>query len=211
MIKQIILLALLPLNAIASQCDQFFPNGKEILVPNTKVLCNSFFVTVYDEKNVANVFSSELAQPRNDKVKRTNDFRADKRVNPAATPADYTNTGYDRGHMVPAADADTEQKMSDTFYMTNMTPQLPSVNRIPWKNLEIKVREMPFKYVITGAIYDAASKKIGTNKISVPVSIYKVVYLIDGKTVAYFVMNEKDAKVTEISLLDLEEKSKIKF
>lgn len=210
--KKIILLALfLPLHAFASQCDQFFPNGKEIVVPNTKVLCNSFFVTVYDEKNVANVFSSELAQTRNDKVKRTNDFRADKRVTPAATPADYTNTGYDRGHMTPAADADTDEKMSDTFLMTNMTPQLPSLNRIAWKNLEVSVRDMPFKYVLTGAIYDNTSGKIGENHVLIPVSIYKVVYLKDGKTVAYIANNEKDAKVSEISLTDLEKKTKIKF
>jgi len=210
--KKIMLFALLlPLTALASQCDQFFPNGKEIIVPNTKVLCNSFFVTVYDEKNVANVFSSELAQPRTDKVKRTNDFRADKRVNPAATPGDYTNTGFDRGHMTPAADADTDEKMSDTFYMTNMTPQLPSVNRIAWKNLEIIVRDMPFKYVITGAIYDTNSKRIGSNGVLVPASIYKVIYLEDNTVAAFIIDNQKDSKVTEISLTTLEKKSKIKF
>ena len=39
-----------PLSAHASDCDQFFPNGKEIIVPDTKVLCNSFFVSVFNTK-----------------------------------------------------------------------------------------------------------------------------------------------------------------
>lgn len=190
------LLLLVPAPAFASQCDIFFPNGKEIVVPGTKVLCNSFYATVYDDDHNANIFSTEIAQERAVKVARTDDFRADKRISDSPTPSDYTNTGYDRGHMVPAANADEPKEMSDTFLMTNMTPQLPAVNRIAWKQLEEYVRSIPFKWAVTGAHYSAGYKTIGTNKVPVPDFIYKVVYLKDGKIEAYVVDNTGAGKAT---------------
>jgi endonuclease G len=203
----------LPTAANASDCDQFFPNGKEIVVPNTKVLCNSFFATVYDDVNNATVFSTEIAQARVVKVPRTDDFRGDKRIADTPTPADYTNTGYDRGHMVPAANADERQEMSDTFLMTNMTPQLPSVNRIAWKNLEERVRSVPFKWVVTGAYYGPAIKCevtvkcIGKARVPVPVLLYKVVYFESGNTAVYIVDNvTPKSQVSTMKLEELEAK-----
>lgn len=201
---------LLPLSANASECDKFFPNGKEIVVADTKVLCNSFFVSVFNTKTNGVVFSSELAQARIVKTERTNNFRADKRIINSPTPEDYTNTGYDRGHMVPAADADDPNEMSDTFLMTNMTPQLPSVNRVAWKNLEDRVRSVPFKYVLTGAIYDSAPKTIGANKVPVPTILYKIAYF-DSNIAVYIVDNVKDAKVRTISIEEIEALSKLKL
>ena len=208
-----LILALTSTPALASKCDQFFPNGKEIVVPNTVVLCNSFFATVYDDVNNAVVFSTELAQARVVKVARTDDFRADKRIADSPTPADYTNTGYDRGHMVPAADADSPQEMSDTFYMTNMTPQLPSVNRVAWRMLEDRVRSTPFKWVVTGAYYGGTPKCnvnvkcIGKAKVPVPVFLYKVSFFEDGKTAVYIVDNVvPKSQVSTMSLEELEAK-----
>ena len=200
-----------PLSAHASDCDQFFPNGKEIVVPDTKVLCNSFFVSVFNTKINGVVFSSEVAQARIVKTERTNNFRADKRIANSPTPEDYTNTGYDRGHMVPAADADDPKEMSDTFFMTNMTPQLPSVNRVAWKNLEDRVRSVPFKYVLTGAIYNTTPKTIGANKIPVPSILYKIAYFDSGNIAVYIVDNIKDAKVRTINIDELEKLTLLKL
>jgi endonuclease G len=98
--------------------------------------------------------------------------------------------------MVAAANADSAVEMSDTFLMTNMTPQLPSVNRVAWKNLEERVRSVPFKWVVTGAHYDKTSPKctgaakcIGKAKVPVPLFLYKVVFFADGKTAVYIVDN----------------------
>jgi len=179
----------LPTTANASSCDQFYPNGKEIVVPNTKVLCNSFYAIVYNDDRNANILSTEIAQERVKKTPRTDDFRADKRIADSPTPADYTNTGYDRGHMVPAANADDPNEMSDTFLMTNMTPQLPSVNRVAWRLLEDQVRDLPFKWVVTGATYSANPTKLGKAQVPVPDMLYKVVFLRDGSTIAYTVNN----------------------
>ena len=189
--KPLIALALflIPGTAFASPCDQFYPNGKEIVVPNTKVLCNSFFAVVYNDDQNANILSTEIAQERLKKTPRTDDFRADKRIADSPTPADYTNSGYDRGHMVPAANADDPNEMSDTFYMTNMTPQLPSVNRVAWRLLEDQVRDLPFKWVVTGAHYSKSPTKLGKGQVPVPDMLYKVIYLKDGSTIAYTVNN----------------------
>jgi endonuclease G len=200
---------LLPTPAFASDCDKLFPNGKEIAVPGTVVLCNSFFVTVYDDANNATVFSSEIAQERIKKVPRTNDFRADKRIKDSPTPDDYTNTGYDRGHMAAAANADDEIEMSESFLMTNMTPQLPSVNRVAWRMLEDRVRSIPFKWVVTGAYYGPSPKCeinvkcIGKSKVPVPQFLYKVVFFESGNTAVYIIDNV--VPKSQVSTMKLEE------
>ena len=58
--NSLVLLALfVSSTAIASQCDDKFPNGKEVKVPNTTVLCNTFYATVFDEVHNAAIFSTE--------------------------------------------------------------------------------------------------------------------------------------------------------
>ena len=214
MTKNVLVLFALLLCSVAygSPCDDKFPNGKEVKVPNTTVLCNTFYVTVFDEAHNAAIFSSQVYQEKKDKVERKNDFRADKRLKNSPTPEDYTNSGYDRGHLTPAADASTPGQMSDTFLMTNMTPQEPSVNRTPWRLLEVRVREGgAFKHVVSGAVYSYPAKTIGKSGVSVPVSYYKIVYLSDGKVQAFEAENTPNAKVTESTLEAVIKKSGIQF
>ena len=63
--------------------------------------------------------------------KRKNNFRADPAVlTGSATLADYKGSGYDRGHLCPAADnTHTKEAMSESFFMSNMSPQEPGFNR----------------------------------------------------------------------------------
>jgi len=188
----------------ASKCPNLYPDGKEIVVPNTVELCSEFFVTVFDVVRNGNVFSSEINTPRTNKVVRKNDFRADKRIPNGPSPEDYTNTGYDRGHMTPAADSNSDKQMSETFLMTNMTPQLPSVNRVAWRLLEDKVRSAPFTYVITGAVYHWPSKVIGKNQVPVPVALYKIAYFASGNKAVYYVDNIDKATVRTVSIEEIE-------
>ena len=198
-------------SAYASQCDQFFPNGKEIVVPNTKVLCNTFYATVYDEAHEAAIFSTEIAQPHTNNVERSNDFHPDSRIANSPAPADYTNTGFDRGHLTPAADAADDKEMSDTFLMTNMTPQEPTVNRESWRMLEENVRKESFKTVVTGAVYKYPSKTVGKHKVAVPVSYYKIVYLTNGKIEAYIANNTQDSKVIPTTIDTITSTTGIRF
>lgn len=197
--------------AFASPCDQFFPHHKELVIPNTVVICHSFYASVYDTKHEANIFSTEIGQEKNH-VARVDSFKPDPNIPNSPTPADYTNTGFDRGHMTPAADSNSPTEMSDTFYMTNMTPQYPNVNRIAWKNLEESVRKLNYSTILTGAIYNGYSNTIGSHKVPVPVKLYKVVYLKDGSIKAFWSDNTKTTKVaTAVDLPTLEKATNLHF
>lgn len=109
-------------------------------------------------------------------------FRSDKKIDSkSAVNSDYTNTNYDRGHMAPAAAfAFSEQAMTDSFLMSNITPQVPEFNRGMWKKLEEYIREKVILYdqlyIITGCVVIGKTETIGKNKVGVPKVFYKVVF-----------------------------------
>ena len=116
-------------------------------------------------------------------VKRSDDFREDPEIHTgSATLADYRRSGYDRGHLAPAADmAFSVRTMSDSFYMSNMSPQKPAFNRGIWKNLEAQVRYFAITekdiYVVTGPVLPKTKTvTIGGNRVTVPTHYYKVIY-----------------------------------
>lgn len=98
-------------------------------------------------------------------------------------PEDYLRSGYDRGHLAPAADMRwSEEVMAESFYMSNISPQRPQFNRGVWKHLEKWVRDMALVetniFVVTGPIVLAndESRTIGSNRVVVPSAFYKVVF-----------------------------------
>lgn len=116
-------------------------------------------------------------------AERTDDFREDLDVSTeSASPGDYKYTGYDRGHLAPAADmAYSTETMSQSFLMSNMSPQAPGFNRGIWKKLEAQVRawaeEYNPLYVVTGPVLEEkAYPVIGENQVAVPEYFYKVLY-----------------------------------
>ena len=116
-------------------------------------------------------------------AKRGDDFRPDPEIpTGSATPQDYTRSGYDRGHFAPAADMSFSVKtMSESFYMSNMSPQAPQFNRGIWSKLEKQVRHFATKekriVVVTGPILPAEKTiTIGANRVTVPQYYYKVIY-----------------------------------
>jgi len=111
---------------------------------------------------------------------RSNHFCPDPLVqgDPVVT-SDYSHSGYDRGHMAPAADMKwSKQAMEESFYMTNMCPQNHSNNAGDWKDLEEFVRDLASKYdniyICCGPIVEDTTITIGTErKIVVPSAFYK--------------------------------------
>ncbi|MCK6478686.1 MAG: DNA/RNA non-specific endonuclease [Planctomycetes bacterium] len=97
--------------------------------------------------------------------------------------SDYEGSGYDRGHMAPAADHKrTQQLMDETHYLSNMAPQVGiGFNRHIWAQLEDFVRGIAERrglaYVVTGPIFDPAAPAgtIGANQVRVPTHFYKIV------------------------------------
>ena len=106
---------------------------------------------------------------------------------PRAKSSDYTRTGYDRGHMAPAADMKWSLKaMEESFYMSNICPQHKNLNRGDWNDLEDACRAWAKKYgtvyIACGPIYDRRTPKfIGINKIAVPDRFFKVVLIYNRK------------------------------
>lgn len=124
------------------------------------------------------VTASEI---RGSRVERTDDFRPDPAF-PGMSPDedDYRGSGFDRGHLAPAADmAYDERAMSESFFMSNMTPQHPSLNRGRWKSLETDVREWAIEKgalcVVAGPVLQSGLNELPSG-VAIPKWYFKVVY-----------------------------------
>lgn len=91
---------------------------------------------------------------------------------------DYTNSGYSRGHMAPAADMKwSEQAMNESFYLSNICPQLAELNGGVWERLEERCRALADDgtvYICCGPIMSSTPKRIGANGVAVPAKFFKV-------------------------------------
>ena len=113
-------------------------------------------------------------------VTRTNTFLRDPQVpyKKSAANSDYSNSGWDRGHMAPAGDMKWDkQAMEESFYFSNVCPQNKNLNSGVWNDLEIQVRELARQrgkiYVVCGPIVSKQPKTIGTNKVVIPDAFFK--------------------------------------
>ena len=134
----------------------------------------------------------------NGEAVRKDNFQEDPAVlTGSAQLTDYKGSGYDRGHLAPAADMKlNETSMSESFYMSNMSPQDPSFNRGKWKKLEEMVRswvkEEQSLIIVTGPIFRGNHGVIGENEVTVPGFYYKVIYNpSDSSMVGFILPNEK--------------------
>jgi endonuclease G len=144
-------------------------------------------------------------------LKRKDNFKPDPLL-PQHTnlAADYVGSGYDRGHMMPAADnlCQTQQIQNESFYFSNMSAQTHRLNAGDWKSLETFTRdESKLKdsiHVWAGNVGEI--KKIGN--VSVPKYCWKVIHIKkENKWVAYLFENNTSApdgfKNNEVSLKDI--------
>lgn len=150
-------------------------------------------------------------------VSRSDHFAPDPDVHGAkAYPADYANSGYDRGHMAPAGDMKwSKQAMDESFYMTNMCPQNRNLNRGDWKTLEELERQWALDWgmvnIAAGPVYRTKRpKRIGGNKVAVPDAFFKVI-LVDypsaPKAYAFLFDNKaghRDLPTYQLSVNELE-------
>ena len=94
-----------------------------------------------------------------------------------ATHASYTNSGYDRGHMMPAGDASTTSAQKETFSVANIVPQTAKLNRGPWAKIESIVRMVASAYddayVVTGPDFENMATTIANGTVVVPTHAWK--------------------------------------
>lgn len=133
-------------------------------------------------------------------AQRADNFHEDPYIpTGSATLLDYKGSGYDRGHMIPAADLKwSEQAMDDSFYMSNMSPQVPAFNRGLWADLEAVVRTFAVQNkaicVVTGPVLtDGPYDRIGENEVAVPKFYFKAILdytAPEYKAIGFLLANE---------------------
>jgi endonuclease G len=138
-------------------------------------------------RKVPNWVSWELNTSYLGSTARQDDFRPDDTFPPnipQASLADYSGSGYDRGHMCPSADRTlTVAANQQTFFLTNMVPQAANNNQGPWAVLENDLRTIARTgkelFIISGGTFSASSNTIGTGVV-VPDQTFKVIVVLDA-------------------------------
>lgn len=139
-----------------------------------------FTVSFNKENHTPNYVAWELLGSEVDnKAERTNKFWQDEDIEGCPAHSDYTRSGYDRGHMCPAADQKWSQEaMWDCFVMANICPQDHSLNAGAWNTLENKERQWAKRdsaiMIVAGPIYQPSdTKRIGNMGVRVPSAFFK--------------------------------------
>mgnify|MGYP001357767582 CR=1 FL=1 len=176
-------------------CDSdnvlYVPLGdEEVTLPyyseGEEIVSHTAYTLSYSEEHeqalwVAYTLTSEQASAD---MERTDDYRQDPAIeNGSASLNDYSGSGYDRGHLAPAGDMEWDETvMSESFFLSNMSPQLAGFNRYIWKDLEADVRDAAKTngkiHIVTGPVFGENYPILGTigeNNVSVPSHYYKVV------------------------------------
>ena len=178
------------------------PVGLEIpaLKSGEKIIRHAGYTCVYAEPHEQAAWVAyELTQAETVKAfERTDQFVTDPLVSTGtADNKDYEKSGYDRGHLAPAADMGWSQTaVVESFYFSNMSPQEPGFNRGIWKKLEEQTRSWAVEsgalYIVTGPVLTQGLPAIGPNAVSVPAYYYKVLLDYSApqiKTIAFILPN----------------------
>jgi len=196
--------------------EQIQEDLRSVGLPAGEQIWHSAMVLSYAEEYeqarwVAHIIRPEVSDGRG---ARTNDFREDPLVSTgSAVEADYflkylqadstykyDGFGWDRGHLAPSADFRwSEKALSESYFYSNMSPQLDDFNREGWAELEGLLRGYVDRsgrqlYVVTGGVLkeDLAVVERGVNKVSIPEQYYKVVLDLEArKAIAFLMPNEK--------------------
>ena len=131
---------------------------------------------------------------------------------------DYVGSGYDRGHMSPAASnqCQTADVQMECFYMSNMAAQTHRLNAGDWKSLEVLTRDIASKqdsvHIWAGNVGEI--KKVG--RVSVPKQCWKVVYVKASNEWMFFLFendqsNPDGINNNKVDLIDIEKLTGLKF
>lgn len=168
--------------ALADPAALLQPGGQA----DADVVTHTGFRLAYDEaREQARWVAYELRASRLDApvVERRDRFRADPAVrSESASLKDYYKSGFDRGHLLPAAAMRWDSAaMADCFFLSNISPQRPGFNRGIWRKLEAHIRELTKKHerllVLTGPVFDPEkpTTEIGPNGVDIPPAYFKVI------------------------------------
>lgn len=178
----------------------YLPSNKS---PNSKVIHYNGFTVAYNPDNKTPDWSCwELlgSETTGTATRKDGKFHRDENVDGCPDTSDYTRSGYDRGHLCPAADMKwSAESMNDCFTMTNIVPQNHSLNSGQWQTLEDKCRQWAVRdsalVIVAGPIYEKTdTDRIGAAGVRVPSSFFKVIaapYLDEPRGIAFIYPNMK--------------------
>ncbi|WP_420810636.1 DNA/RNA non-specific endonuclease [Fastidiosibacter lacustris] len=218
--------AITTLPATTNYCNGFLKYGS----PGGKVdlyLCREGYIVGYNytTKQPSWVAYRLTAKSASNKKKRQDEFQSDPTIpfKYRAELSDYKNSGYDRGHLAPYASMDfSKTSATQSFYLSNMSPQRPGLNRKGWAKLEGDVRFWAQMYqelyVYTGPVFKNSKthKTIGKNKVFVPEYFFKVIYAPrQNKSIAFIMPNanidKKDVAKYRVSVKEVEQRTGLNF
>lgn len=211
---------------IVGFCNLTYSNSVSYLpIPSTELVHHTYYTLSYNEKYeqanwVYYVLTDSMVIAGGQE--RSNKFKVDPLVpSGSAKSSDYTKSGYDRGHLCPAADMDFNPvAMEESFLMSNICPQAPDFNRGIWKDLESAVRGWARTkhklFIVTGPVFSENKGKIGQDQVVIPGYFYKVLYTTSPQPeiIAFVLPNQKsDRPLSDfvISVDDLEKLTGIDF
>lgn len=189
LIIAVFVISFIPTESSVSQPNELKGKGEyeEVIIPHN--LSNQ--ILEYEGFTVG--FNPEMHQPNyvvwtldpdetDGAVSRSNaKFQQDEKVRGCASLADYKNSGFDRGHMAPAADMKwSEKAMADCHYLTNICPQDKRLNAGAWSTIESNARKWALKHgplvIVCGPILsDKMTRSIGQTPVPVPERFFKVI------------------------------------
>jgi len=192
----IIFILLFQLPALQAQSPQAMSIHLEMGIPldgnasNDYLIIRPQYALSYNQQlNVANWISWNIHRGWYGSVPRySGNFIADTSL-PAefyrVKHSDYTNSGYDRGHMVRSEERTaTDEDNRSTFILTNIMPQTPTLNQQTWLSLELECERMCKNdnkelFVIAGGVFGPNPKRLNT-VVSVPDSCWKIIVILDS-------------------------------
>lgn len=193
-------------NRVKSERSCVCPEARKLLevgmngsVPSQIKEYEGFVVSFNKDTHNPNWVAWELLGSETDGAeKRRNKFYTDGEVIGCAYTQDYTRSGYDRGHMCPAADQKWSQRaMDDCFYLNNICPQDHALNAGAWSTLEKKERIWAQRdsaiIIVAGPIYEGNQQPtIGETGVRVPSAFFKVMlapYLKEPRAIGFIYPN----------------------
>lgn len=183
------IVAFIPLESSEINQDKGLPEGsfEQVIIPddipNIMLDYEGFSVGFNPEMHQPNyvVWTLEPDETAGDNSRTNAQFMADPQVDGCASLTDYRNSGFDRGHMAPAADMKwSEKAMADCHYLTNMCPQDKRLNSGAWATIEKNARKWALKYgplvIVCGPVLsDRLTRSIGVTPVPVPERFFKVI------------------------------------
>jgi endonuclease G, mitochondrial len=169
------------------------PSGATIFNAKNYLISRPQYALSYNrDKGIANWVSWQLNQNWLGQLPRP-PFEPDLSLPPGwyqVKPSDYIGTGFDRGHLIPAADRNKlESDSKAVFLMTNILPQAPDNNQGPWERLESYCRELVRQgkelYIVAGSFGEGGiglkgkRTTIAAGKITVPEWLWKIVVVFN--------------------------------